>query len=96
MIRMSHYRPLDKVDFKSDSDREQAAYHVEHCIEYLRVSIMCGDSLVVEAGSPPGTPGRHVADKWGKPLGWGITKQCIDWEKLSKWQTEQSEAYELS
>lgn len=85
---MAHYHRIDDLDWLSDDGKDQAAYHVEHCIEYLRQSIMCGDSLVVESNSPPGSPPSEVTDKWGKLLGWGITKQCINWENLIAWQRD--------
>jgi len=68
------------------SNAEIIEDHLEHCIEYLRLSIMCGDGLVVESNSPLGTHPSLVADRWGKPLGWGTTRNCINWDNLISWQ----------
>jgi hypothetical protein len=95
-MRMAHYHRIEDIDWLSKDGRRQAFYHVEHCIEYLRLSIMCSDSLVVEANSPPGSPPSEIEDPWGNPLGWGITKHCINWENLQRWQRSQLEASRLS
>ncbi|KAK2040048.1 hypothetical protein LZ31DRAFT_475432 [Colletotrichum somersetense] len=93
IMRMAHYSRIEDLEWLSDDGKKQAAYHFEHCVEYLRLTIMCGDSLVVEANSPPGSPASEAVDAWGKPLGWGITKQCINWENLRQWQRYQLEAW---
>lgn len=53
---------------------------------------MCGDSLVIESNSPPGPPPSELVNDWGKPLGWDITKQCINWDNIMTWQRVQYEA----
>ena len=73
----------------SADDEANALYHTEHCVEYLRLTIMCGESMVVETNSPPGTPEELVNDRWGNPLGWGTHRECINWDALVTWQGEQ-------
>ncbi|KAL1617125.1 hypothetical protein SLS56_011128 [Neofusicoccum ribis] len=63
--------------------------HVEHCFEYLRLSIMCADYMVLEPDSPPGSPEEYAADG----LGWGVVHKCIHWDKLIKYQEEQVRLY---
>ncbi|KAG0154605.1 hypothetical protein PDIDSM_173 [Penicillium digitatum] len=56
--------------------------HTDHCFEYLRLSITCGDFLVMEPASPPGTSPELTAGG----LGWGVVHECIDFNALRKWQ----------
>ncbi|CAI7657601.1 unnamed protein product [Penicillium crustosum] len=56
--------------------------HTDHCFEYLRLSITCGDFLVLEPASPPGTSPELTAGG----LGWGVVHECIDFDALRKWQ----------
>ncbi|KGO46258.1 Protein of unknown function DUF3328 [Penicillium expansum] len=56
--------------------------HTDHCFEYLRLSITCGDFLVMEPASPPGTAPELTAGG----LGWGVVHECIDFDALRKWQ----------
>jgi hypothetical protein len=58
--------------------------HLEHCFEYLRLSITCGDYMVLESDSPPGSPG----DYWKDGLSWGVVHSCIDWGQLIEFQTQ--------
>lgn len=45
--------------------------------------------MVLEPDSPPGTPLALTKDG----LGWGVTHQCIDFEKLLHYQERQVEQY---
>jgi Mycotoxin biosynthesis protein UstYa len=72
-----------------DPENEDWRIHVDHCIEYLRLGITCGDFLVVEPDSPPGTPVELTVDG----LGWGVTHECINFERLLAWQKEQELLY---
>ena len=75
-----------------DADFDDWTEHVDHCFEYLRLSTTCGDLLVFEPDSPPGTPKELTASN----LGWGVTHSCIDFEKLLAWQDRQAEEYRRS
>jgi len=61
----------------NDPNNEEMESHVEHCIEYLRLSIACGDFLMVEPDSS----------------GWGVAHECIDFEKLRDFQDAQEMLY---
>ena len=63
--------------------------HVEHCIEYLRLSIMCADYMTMETDSPPGSPKEY----WEGGLSWGVVHSCIDWDALIDFQGEQVKRY---
>ena len=56
--------------------------HMEHCFEYLRLSATCGDHLMFESDSPPGSPREY----WEGGLSWGVVHSCIDWDGLMGWQ----------
>ncbi|EMR63363.1 hypothetical protein UCREL1_9676 [Eutypa lata UCREL1] len=77
----------------SETAAGDTAYHVDHCIEYLRMTIMCGKSWEVEADSPPGTPYELKIDPFGHPIGWGGIRNCVNWEALTTWQKQQLDAY---
>jgi len=66
--------------------------HIEHCFEYLRLSITCGDFFVLESDSPPGTPEPLTRDG----LGWGVVHQCVDWDSLMSYQEEMVGVYNAS
>ncbi|KAH7021013.1 uncharacterized protein B0I36DRAFT_333609 [Microdochium trichocladiopsis] len=58
--------------------------HMEHCFEYLRLSATCGDHMVFESDSPPGSPKSY----WEGGLSWGVVHSCIDWQGLMEWQED--------
>lgn len=58
--------------------------HLEHCFEYLRLSIVCADYMILESDSPVGSPEEYTKDG----LGWGVVHSCIDWEGLMGFQRE--------
>lgn len=58
---------LNNIIRKQDEE-EVILYHVEHCIEYLRSSIMCGHGLNIKSKTK-GPLGRRlsiVTDQWAK------------------------------
>ena len=63
--------------------------HLEHCFEYLRLSITCGDYMTLESDSPPGSPREY----WEDGLSWGVVHSCIDWGRLMQFQEDQLLAY---
>ena len=75
-----------------DADFGDWLIHVDHCFEYLRLSITCGDFLVFEPDSPPGTPEALTVDN----LGWGVTHSCINFDRLLEYQSHQAELYNQS
>lgn len=63
--------------------------HLEHCFEYLRLSITCADYMTLESDSPPGSPDEY----WKDGLSWGVVHSCIDWDALMEFQEQQVVAY---
>lgn len=63
--------------------------HMEHCFEYLRLSVTCGDYMTFETDSPPGSPREY----WEDGLSWGVVHSCIDWDALMDWQHKMVVAY---
>ncbi|EFX06487.1 hypothetical protein CMQ_6808 [Grosmannia clavigera kw1407] len=92
IVRQAAFQDIHNITGFTADDIDLATVHIEHCVEYLRLSIMCGDNFTLEPGSPPGTPSSEAFDKWGNPLGWGITKNCVNWENLRYWQAVQLKA----
>lgn len=93
MIRMRYNQVVydaEKVTPLSESPlNADWITHLEHCFEYLRLSITCGDYMVLESDSPPGSP----EDYWKDGLSWGVVHSCIDWDRLIGFQTQQVVAY---
>jgi len=63
--------------------------HLEHCFEYLRLSIMCADYMTLESDSPPGSPKEYSEGG----LSWGVVHSCIDWDALKEFQHSQVVLY---
>ncbi|KAK3401313.1 hypothetical protein B0T20DRAFT_430216 [Sordaria brevicollis] len=63
--------------------------HLEHCFEYLRLSIMCADYMTLESDSPPGSPEEYTKGN----LGWGVVHSCVDWDRLVGYQREMVGVY---
>ncbi|EFY84300.1 hypothetical protein J3458_019985 [Metarhizium acridum] len=85
---------LSTLSKQSERAAQDTAYHMDHCIEYLRMTIMCGGNWVIEPNSPPGTPDELRRDPFDHPLGWGGIRQCVNWDSLMAWQKQQLDAYE--
>ncbi|EME42005.1 hypothetical protein DOTSEDRAFT_134412 [Dothistroma septosporum NZE10] len=63
--------------------------HVEHCIEYLRLSITCADYMTFESDSPPGSPPEFYEGG----LAWGVVHSCVNWDRLMEFQRDQLQLY---
>ncbi|UKZ73267.1 hypothetical protein TrVFT333_000910 [Trichoderma virens FT-333] len=50
------YLDLPSLSKQSEVAAHDTAYHMDHCIEYLRMTIMCGGSWDVESSSPLARP----------------------------------------
>lgn len=85
MIRTSYHNALNNITRKQDEE-DIILYHVEHCVEYLRASIMRGHGLVIESEIPLGTHPSLATDPWDEVLGWSATKCCINCGNLMSWQ----------
>ncbi|KAI2696656.1 hypothetical protein CBS147333_9560 [Penicillium roqueforti] len=90
--RFRHYESQTNQPV-NESDAISAAWteHTDHCFEYLRLSITCGDFLVLEPASPPGTAPELTAGG----LGWGVIHECIDFDALRKWQAAKRQESDL-
>ncbi|ROW11338.1 hypothetical protein VMCG_01226 [Cytospora schulzeri] len=51
--------------------------HIRHCVDLLRLALMCQPDLTVEVKD----------DEAGGVHGFGETHQCIDWTNLTEWTT---------
>jgi hypothetical protein len=57
--------------------------HLDHCLEGVRLAIMCkADYSLITYDWLPTFP-----RPWGN---WAIEEECIDWEKLDAWAGERS------
>ncbi|KAJ5189109.1 Protein of unknown function DUF3328 [Penicillium cf. griseofulvum] len=92
-LRFRQYESqLSKPVNESESTVADWKEHTDHCFEYLRLSITCGDFLVMEPASPPGTPPELTAGG----LGWGVVHECIDFDALRKWQAKKRHEFKVS
>ncbi|KAI5815369.1 hypothetical protein BZA77DRAFT_316433 [Pyronema omphalodes] len=89
VIRKRYWHIISGKYSPSDADAEAWQEHIDHCVEYLRLGITCGDLLVVEPDSPEGTSEEFTKGN----LGWGAVHQCMDWERLIGWQREQERVW---
>ena len=56
------------------------AYHVSHCVDYLRQGIMCAADRTLEGPD-------MVAEQNESPLrGWGVQHICQSWDNLIEWR----------
>lgn len=93
MIRMRYnalvYHPDTTDPLAKTPIDEDWITHLEHCFEYLRLSVTCADYLTFESDSPPGSPEEY----WKDGLSWGVVHSCVDWDALMGWQRRQVVAY---
>lgn len=93
MIRMRYnalvYHPDTTDPLAKTPIDEDWITHLEHCFEYLRLSVTCADYLTFESDSPPGSPEEY----WKDGLSWGVVHSCVDWDALMGWQRRQVAAY---
>ena len=88
-IRRRYWQLLEGAYSLEDPDAEDWLIHVNHCFEYLRLGITCGDFLILESDSPPNTPAALTVDG----LGWGVTHQCINFDRLLAFRRSQEALY---
>ncbi|KAK2051585.1 hypothetical protein LY76DRAFT_640053 [Colletotrichum caudatum] len=61
-----------------DHNHAQNKYHIGHCFDLVRQSIMCRPDLTVEVGDPA----------VGGVTGLGTEHQCVDWQRLMDWMRD--------
>ncbi|OJT08125.1 hypothetical protein TRAPUB_980 [Trametes pubescens] len=75
---------LDAIRVAFVTNRTGAAHHVEHCLRYLRQTVLCHADTTLEPDEPGVRDGRweHAAS------GVGAVHRCRDWTVLRKWLDE--------
>ncbi|KAK2042700.1 hypothetical protein LZ31DRAFT_623228 [Colletotrichum somersetense] len=61
-----------------DHNHAQNMYHIGHCFDLVRQSILCRPDLTVEVGDPA----------IGGVTGFGTEHQCVDWQQLMDWMRD--------
>ncbi|KKY18661.1 hypothetical protein UCDDS831_g05943 [Diplodia seriata] len=89
MVRFQYYQEKNRVDTSADPDAFKWKVHVEHCFEYLRQGISCGGDLIIEGSSPINVGAGHATSV----TGWGVEHECIDFERLRRFQIDQEAKY---
>ncbi|KAK1713430.1 uncharacterized protein BDZ83DRAFT_589311 [Colletotrichum acutatum] len=77
--------PADhKADHKADHNASpdhnhvKDMYHIGHCLDLVRQSILCRPDLTVEIGDPA----------VGGVTGFGTEHQCVNWQELMDWMED--------
>ncbi|KAK1979233.1 hypothetical protein LZ30DRAFT_597385 [Colletotrichum cereale] len=61
-----------------DHNHAHDMYHVGHCFDLVRQSILCRPDLTIEVGDPA----------IGGVTGFGTEHRCVDWEQLMGWMRD--------
>lgn len=79
MVHQLHCLDVLRVAFVTN--RTGAAHHVEHCLRYLRQTVLCHADTTLEPDEPGVRDGRweHAAS------GVGAVHRCRDWTVLRRW-----------
>ncbi|KAI0355995.1 hypothetical protein OH77DRAFT_1424288 [Trametes cingulata] len=82
MVHQLHCLDVLRVSFVTN--RTGAARHVEHCLRYLRQTVLCHADATLEPDEPGMRDGRweHAAS------GVGAVHRCRDWTVLRKYMDE--------
>ncbi|KAL1949060.1 hypothetical protein VTO73DRAFT_10866 [Trametes versicolor] len=82
MVHQLHCLDVLRVAFVTN--RTGAAHHVEHCLRYLRQTVLCHADTTLEPDEPGVRDGRweHAAS------GVGAVHRCRDWTVLRRWLDE--------
>lgn len=82
MVHQLHCLDVIRVAFVTN--RTGAAHHVEHCLRYLRQTVLCHADTTLEPDEPGVRDGRweHAAS------GVGAVHRCRDWTVLRRWLDE--------
>ncbi|OHE94396.1 hypothetical protein CORC01_10324 [Colletotrichum orchidophilum] len=65
-------------DASPDHNHVKDMYHIGHCIDLVRQSIICRPDLTVEVGDPA----------VGGVTGFGTEHQCVNWQELMDWMRD--------
>ncbi|EIW78936.1 hypothetical protein CONPUDRAFT_126688 [Coniophora puteana RWD-64-598 SS2] len=80
MVSMIHqFHCLDIIRVGMVANRTGSMHHVEHCLRYLRQTILCNSDVTLEVGRPRFADGtwRHTTDG-----GSGMVHRCKDWRAV--------------
>ncbi|KAK1961356.1 hypothetical protein LY78DRAFT_662176 [Colletotrichum sublineola] len=61
-----------------DHNHSHGMYHIGHCFDLVRQSILCRPDLTIEVGDPA----------IGGVTGFGTEHQCVDWQQLMEWMRD--------
>ncbi|KAL1652305.1 hypothetical protein SLS58_000432 [Diplodia intermedia] len=84
-VHKDHYEPLDHGDLAASE--EKLTGHLNHCIEALRMKVMCeADVGVILYQEQPGDDGKfepdyqtqHVCRNWNRVREWAVTHKVAD------------------
>ncbi|KAL1630143.1 hypothetical protein SLS54_001003 [Diplodia seriata] len=84
-VHKDHYEPLDNGDLAASE--EKLTGHLDHCIEALRMKVMCeADVGVILYQEQPGDDGKfepdyqtqHVCRNWNRVREWAVTHKVAD------------------
>ncbi|PIG83870.1 hypothetical protein AARAC_001829 [Aspergillus arachidicola] len=74
--------PQERLGPGTQDDHGFEHNHLEHCLDYLRQSVMCSGDVTLE-------PPDEMPKKNQSPLqGWGVTHACRSWEQIEGWRGE--------
>ena len=93
MVRYQYYQEVQRKETTEDLSKKIWKAHVDHCFEYLRQGISCGGDLVIEGESAIKFGADHHATS---VTGWGVEHECINFDRLWHFQTDQERRYNLS
>ncbi|RYP82657.1 hypothetical protein DL769_001564 [Monosporascus sp. CRB-8-3] len=68
--------------------------HMDHCFDYLRQAISCGNGFTIEGHTPLIVEGEH--GEASTVTGWGVEHDCINFEALRAFQIEQERRYNMT
>ncbi|TRX87838.1 hypothetical protein FHL15_011256 [Xylaria flabelliformis] len=68
--------------------------HMDHCFDYLRQAISCGNGFTIEGHTPLIVKGEH--GEASTVTGWGVEHNCINFEALRAFQIEQERRYNMT
>ncbi|KAL1632403.1 hypothetical protein SLS56_003645 [Neofusicoccum ribis] len=78
-------RCLDTIRKQLGRDGKNNSTVTDYCVEYLRLTVMCGEYWAVE----PHVPESDGEELYTAEFGWGLTHSCVDWKELDGWRESQ-------
>ncbi|GME43823.1 hypothetical protein BKCO1_25000117 [Neofusicoccum parvum] len=78
-------RCLDTIRKQLGRDGKNNSTVTDYCVEYLRLTVMCGEYWAVE----PHVPESDGRELYTAEFGWGLTHSCVDWKELDGWRESQ-------